>query len=108
MKASDLLVRCLETEGVRQIYGVPGEENAHFMQQNEFGRHTDLSFGNPDFLQLAAAFGWGAHRVERSRDLRGALEAAFEEEGPSLVIVPIDYRENALLTERLGNIACPI
>ena len=31
MKASDLFVRCLEAEGVREIYGVPGEENADFM-----------------------------------------------------------------------------
>ena len=31
MKASDLFVRCLETEGVEKIFGVPGEENADFM-----------------------------------------------------------------------------
>lgn len=31
MKASDLLVECLYLEGVRRIYGVPGEENADFM-----------------------------------------------------------------------------
>jgi acetolactate synthase-1/2/3 large subunit len=77
-------------------------------QQNEFGRHTDLSFGNPDFVALAAAFGWSGHRVEKSAALRGVLETAFNEKGPSLVVIPIDYRENALLTERLGNIACPI
>ena len=31
MKASDLFVRCLEAEGVEQIFGVPGEENADIM-----------------------------------------------------------------------------
>ena len=31
MKASDLFVKCLETEGVEYIFGVPGEENADFM-----------------------------------------------------------------------------
>lgn len=31
IKASDLLVRCLETEGVEYIFGMPGEENADFM-----------------------------------------------------------------------------
>ena len=35
MKASDLLVRCLEEEGVQRIYGVPGEENADFMMSLE-------------------------------------------------------------------------
>jgi acetolactate synthase-1/2/3 large subunit len=77
-------------------------------QQNEFGRHTDLSFGNPDFVALARAFGWHGRRVENSRDLAPALEAAFREKGPSLIAIPIDYRENELLTSRLGNIACSI
>jgi len=77
-------------------------------QENEFGHHTDLSFGNPNWLQLASAFGWHGHKVENSRDLVSELQAAFDEDGPSLVIVPIDYRENMLLTKRLGDIACPI
>jgi acetolactate synthase-1/2/3 large subunit len=59
-------------------------------QQTHFGRHTDLSFDNPDFLKLADAFGWNGHRVENSRDLQATLEAAFQEEGPSLVVIPSD------------------
>ncbi|WHZ16523.1 MAG: acetolactate synthase large subunit [Nitrospira sp.] len=31
MKASELLVRCLEHEGVRHVFGVPGEENLDVM-----------------------------------------------------------------------------
>lgn len=31
MKASDLLVKCLEAEGVEYIFGLPGEENADVM-----------------------------------------------------------------------------
>ena len=31
MKASDLLVKCLESEGVEYIFGLPGEENADLM-----------------------------------------------------------------------------
>lgn len=77
-------------------------------QQTQFGKHTDLTFGNPEFVALAHAFGWNGHRVERSAELAEVLEQAFVEEGPSLVVIPIDYRENDLLTERLGNIACPI
>jgi acetolactate synthase-1/2/3 large subunit len=73
-------------------------------QQNEFGRHTDLAFGNPDWVQLAEAFGWRGVRVERSADLAGALEDGFQSGQPTLVAVPIDYRENMLLTERLGKI----
>jgi len=31
MKASDLLVRCLENEGVEYLFGLPGEENLDVM-----------------------------------------------------------------------------
>jgi acetolactate synthase-1/2/3 large subunit len=76
-------------------------------QESHFGRHTKLDFGNPDWLQLASAFGWHGHKVDDSSDLAGTLESAFNEDGPSLVVVTIDYRENALLTKRLGEITQP-
>jgi acetolactate synthase-1/2/3 large subunit len=77
-------------------------------QQNEFGRHTDLSFGNPDFSALARSFGWNGFRCEKSTELHGTLEQAFETPGPSLLSIPIDYAENQKLTERLGNIETSI
>jgi thiamine pyrophosphate-dependent acetolactate synthase large subunit-like protein len=46
--------------------------------------------------------------VDRSRDLRGALEKAFAANRPALVAIPIDYRENALLSQRLGKLVQPI
>ena len=77
-------------------------------QEKEFGRHTDLSFGNPDWLTLAHAFGWNGHRVTRSRDLGETLERAFQEAGPSLVVIPIDYGENQRLRKKIGEITSPI
>ncbi|MGI9225245.1 MAG: acetolactate synthase large subunit [Woeseiaceae bacterium] len=77
-------------------------------QETHFGRHTDLAFGNPDWNMLADAFGWHGHYVDKSVDLAATLESAFNEEGPSLVVIPIDYRENPLLTKKLGEITCTI
>ena len=77
-------------------------------QETHFGRHTELSFGNPDWTLLAKSVGWNGHYVENAVDLAGTLEAAFDEKGPSLVVIPIDYRENPLLTQKLGEITCPI
>ncbi|MDH3584743.1 MAG: thiamine pyrophosphate-dependent enzyme, partial [Phycisphaerae bacterium] len=88
------------------------EDNAYglieWKQENQFHHHVDLSFGNPDWVKLAESFGWGGHRCENSRDLSATLEQAFTEAGPSLVVIPIDYRENDQLTRRLGQIACAI
>ncbi len=77
-------------------------------QENHFGRHTDLDFGNPDFMQLAESFGWFGVYEERSENLQESLTRCFDHEGPSLLVIPIDYRENGLLTKRLGDIAAPI
>ena len=77
-------------------------------QEGQFGRHTDLAFGNPDWELLAQAFGWNGHYVKNAADLAGTLETALTESGPSLVVIPIDYRENALLTKKLGEITATI
>ena len=77
-------------------------------QTNEFGRHTDLSFDNPDWLQLTSAFGWGGHYCDKSSELQDTLQTAFAEPGPSLVVIPIDYAENMALTKKLGEITCTI
>ncbi len=77
-------------------------------QSNEFGRHTDLGFGNPEWMELASAFGWHGRRCDNSQELHPTLEAAFEEQGPSLIVIPIDYRENDLLTKKLGEITATI
>ena len=100
--------RRLNSNFVAMVWEDGGYGLIAWKQENEFDRHTDLSFGNPDWLKLAEAFGWHGYRVERSADLAATLEKAFNDEGPSLVIVPIDYRENPLLTKRLGEITQPM
>jgi len=87
------------------------EDNAYgliaWKQQNEFGHHTDLSFGNPDWLLLAQSFGWHGHRVDNSANFANTLQTALDESGPSLVVASVDYRENMKLTEHLGEITQP-
>ncbi|MCV6614342.1 MAG: acetolactate synthase large subunit [Cellvibrionaceae bacterium] len=77
-------------------------------QENEFGKHTELDFSNPDWVPMAEAFGWHAQKVTQAEDLQGALQTAFDTQGPSLVVIPIDYSENKKLTERLGELTCSI
>ena len=73
-------------------------------QENEFGTHTDLAFGNPNWEELAKSFGWQGRYVRSSKEVGPALEEALAHDGPSLIAVPVDYRENRLLTSRLGEI----
>ena len=71
-------------------------------QQSEFERPFGVGFTNPDFVAYAQSFGLAAYRPSSAEDLYPTLMQALEHDGPSLVEVPIDYRENLRLTERLG------
>ncbi len=73
-------------------------------QRNEFGRPFGVDFGNPDFVAFAQSFGIAGFRVASAADLYPTLMRALDVPGPSLVEVPIDYRENLRLTERLGGL----
>jgi len=53
-----------------------------------------LTFGNPDFVAYAKAYGVKGSRVESADGLAPALETAFAGGGVHLVTVPIDYSEN--------------
>lgn len=53
-----------------------------------------LTFGNPDFVKYAEAYGAKGARVATTAALVPTLDAAFEAGGVHLVTVPIDYSEN--------------
>ncbi|MFD1910731.1 acetolactate synthase large subunit [Halodurantibacterium flavum] len=63
-----------------------------------------MSFGNPDFVRYAEAYGAKGSRVTAVEDLVPTLEAAFAGGGVHLVDVPIDYSENTrVLVDELRN-----
>ncbi len=63
-----------------------------------------MTFGNPDFVAYAKAYGAEGARVEKAGGLAPALEAAFASGGAHLVSTPIDYSENErVLVDELRN-----
>ncbi|MDQ3937085.1 MAG: acetolactate synthase large subunit, partial [Chloroflexota bacterium] len=74
-------------------------------QRNELGRPYAVEFGNPDLVAYAQSFGIAGFRAESSADLYPTLMRALDVEGPAVVDVPIDYRENVRLTQQLGALA---
>jgi acetolactate synthase-1/2/3 large subunit len=70
-----------------------------------------MSFGNPDFVTYAQAYGAKGTSVEAIAQFKTILERAFSQGGVQLVIVPIDYSENTRvlvdeLRERLPLAPC--
>jgi acetolactate synthase I/II/III large subunit len=61
-----------------------------------------MTFGNPNFVAYAEAYGAKGGRVETADGLLPMLNAAFSDGGVHLVTVPIDYSENMrVLVEEL-------
>jgi acetolactate synthase-1/2/3 large subunit len=73
-----------------------------------YRRASNVKFDNPDFVQYAEAFGARGYRIARTEDLLPTLRQALAEPTVSLIDCPVDYRENLKLTERLGEMVCPI
>ena len=62
-----------------------------------------MTFGNPDFVKYAAAYGAHGHHVGSAEALVPTLREAFAAGGIHLVAVPVDYRENfRVLVDELG------
>jgi acetolactate synthase-1/2/3 large subunit len=66
-------------------------------QHRRFGREASVRFGNPSWAELASAFGWVHRQADDARTLHTALSDLLEGEGPALISVPIDYRQNSWL-----------
>ncbi|CAL4866422.1 Acetolactate synthase isozyme 2 large subunit [Asticcacaulis sp. MM231] len=62
-----------------------------FYQENY--SEIDLS-DNPDFVEVAKAFGLSAFRITHRHEVEGALDKLLAAEGPTLLHVLIDPREN--------------
>jgi acetolactate synthase I/II/III large subunit len=84
-------------------YGLIG-----WKQDIHFGRQAAVSFGNPDFVQLAESFGARGYRVTSADALLPTLRKALDDDAVSIVACSVDYTENARLVERLGELEGPM
>ena len=63
-----------------------------------------LTFGNPDFVRYAEAYGARGTRIQATEELVPVLHEAFEAGGVHLVTAPVDYSDNLrILVDELHN-----
>jgi len=93
---------------VVMIWNDDGYGLIEWKQKNNYGHDYGVKIANPDFVRLAESFGAIGMRAEKTGDIPGMLKSAFAADRPVVLEVPIDYRENLKLTEKLGRLICPI
>lgn len=74
-----------------------------FQEKMKYQRSSGVDFGSVDFVKYAEAFGAKGLRVTNAEELEQALEEGFATEGPVIIDIPIDYRDN----EKLGETILP-
>jgi acetolactate synthase-1/2/3 large subunit len=77
-------------------------------QLRHFGRPSHIEFNNPDLIKYAESFGAKGYRVEKTEDLLPTLKKALADDTVVVVDCPVDYSENMKLTEKLGQLVCPV
>ncbi len=89
---------------VNLVWRDGGLGSIRWKQKNKFGRTFGVDFGNPDFVALAKAFGVRGYRVEAAGDLSSVLTEALGKDEPSVVDIPVDYRDNPFLAKEMGRV----
>lgn len=74
-----------------------------FQEEMKYGRSSGVDFGPVDFVKYAESFGAKGYRVDSKDNFEETLKQALidAENGPVLIDVPIDYKDNVTLGETI-------
>ena len=110
MNVQDLETAVRNNINVVAVVWLDGEYGLiKWKQQVQFkGDHSDLTFANPNFYDLANSFGMWGKQIESTDQFIPALNEAFKQKGPAIIGVPVDYSENMKLTQHLGKVSAII
>ncbi len=98
----------LRTPVVILIWNDGGYGLIEWKQMKDFGRTSNVRFGNPDFVKYAESFGAVGFRINRTEELLPVLRHALQLNQLCVIDCPVDYTENNKLTEKLGDMVCPL
>jgi acetolactate synthase-1/2/3 large subunit len=70
-------------------------------EKMKYGRTSGTDFGPIDYIKYAEAFGATGLMIEEPDDIAPVMQKAFDTQGPVIVGVHVDYRDNHELFEML-------
>lgn len=107
------LMTCMELETavrlklpiVHVIWKDGGYNLIQTLQKRDYGRIFGATFGDPDFVKLGEAFGAASFRIGAADQIVPTLKKALACEGPALIEMPVDYRDNQELVKAMHSSA---
>ena len=68
-------------------------------ERAKYGRVSGVDFGPVDVVKFAESFGAKGMRIQHPEEISSTLKKALDMQGPVLIGVPVDYRDNHRLME---------
>jgi len=72
-----------------------------FQQEAKYGKGAAVKLHPVDYVKYAESMGAKGFRVNHASELETILKQAWQEEGPVVIDIPVDYSNNAKLMEEL-------
>ena len=72
-----------------------------FQEVAKYGRSSGVDFGPVNFVKLAESLGAAGLKIDHPDEIAATLQKALALEGPVVVAIPVDYRDNHRLMEVL-------
>ena len=66
-------------------------------EEQKYGRRSGTAFGPVDPVKYAEAFGAAGFAIRTPDEIAPVLKAAMDVQGPAIIGVPVDYRDNRKL-----------
>ena len=85
------LVHLVWTDGFYDMVGI--------QEMAKYGRLSGVTLGPVDVVRFAEAFGARGLKIERPEEISTTLKKALAMQGPVIVGIPVDYRDNHRLME---------
>lgn len=91
----------LETNVLHLIWVDNGYSMVTIQEKKKYQRLSSVELGPMGFKVYAESFGARGLAVENAEALEPTLYAAIDVDGPVVVVIPVNYRDNLLLMGQL-------
>lgn len=72
-----------------------------FQEEMKYKRAAGVAFGPVDYVKYAESFGAKGIRVTSPEELEAAIKKGYETEGPVLIDIPVNYKDNIKLSTNM-------
>jgi acetolactate synthase-1/2/3 large subunit len=70
-----------------------------FQEVSKYGRASGVDLGPVDAVKFAEAFGATGLKIDAPDQISSTIKKALEMQGPVVISIPVDYRDNRQLME---------